>query len=73
MEAEGTSLLWEHYVERNSLRYTKVIADRDAKSVKQLNKEHPYGEEVLEVITFILITIIMVIIYLLSTCLKKKN
>ena len=43
MEAEGTSRLFAHSVERHGIRYTRVISDGDAKSVARVNRVQPYG------------------------------
>ena len=64
MEAEGASILWGRSVEKNRLRYTTVISDGDAKSIVRLNSEHPYGSDVIQVITFMLILFIFIVICL---------
>ena len=64
MEAEEVSILWGRSVEKNRLRYTTVISDGDAKSIVRLNNEHPYGSDVIQVITFMLILFIFIVICL---------
>ena len=70
MEAEGASILWERSVEKNQLRYMVVISDGDANTISRLNREHPYGSDVvIQVITFMVITYLftfMVITYLFT-------
>ena len=48
MEAEGASILWGRSVEKNQL----VISEGGAKTIARLNSEHPYGSDVILVITF---------------------
>ena len=68
MEAEGASILWARSVEKNQLRYMVVTSNRDAKTISQLNSEHPYGSDVVtQVITFMLILFIFMVISNLFT------
>ena len=67
MEAEGASILWARSVEKNQLRYTVVVSDGDDKTISRLNSEHPYGSDVIQVITFMLILFIFMVISNLFT------
>ena len=46
MEMAGAVQIWKRSVETRYLRYTRVISDGDAKTVKHLNEIAPYGSEV---------------------------
>ena len=68
MEAEATSRLFARSVERLGLRYKRVICDGDSKSIVRVNKEQPYGSdvviEVIYKITFVISYLFFIIVFL---------
>ncbi|XP_052130897.1 uncharacterized protein LOC113206150 isoform X2 [Frankliniella occidentalis] len=46
MEAAGAVILFKRSVQEANLRYVSFLADGDAKTLSQLNKEQPYGSAV---------------------------
>ena len=47
MEGYAALVIWKQSEERLHLRFTEVISDGDSRTIVMLQKEKPYGENVM--------------------------